>query len=135
GEGAVGHPAGILVVTVLTSLDAAALAATGVAGTPGKQVTRMARLAATTGAEGVICSVKELGDVAQVAPELIRVTPGIRPAGTDGHDQARIATPGEAIRRGATWLVVGRAITRAADPVAAAKEIQGEVARSRASLT
>ncbi len=120
---AVGPSTGILVVTVLTSLDAAALAATGVTGSVGRQVARLTRLAERTGAEGVVCGVRELGDVAQVAPELTRVTPGIRPTGVPGHDQARVASPAEAIRRGATYLVVGRAITGTADPIAAAVEI------------
>ncbi|MFP3915826.1 MAG: orotidine-5'-phosphate decarboxylase [Actinomycetota bacterium] len=119
-EGARGHPGGILAITVLTSLDATDLAATGIAGTPGRQVARLAKLAASTPIEGVVCSVKELGDVAQVAPDLTRVTPGIRPAGADAHDQARTATPREAIERGADWIVVGRALTRAPDPAAAA---------------
>lgn len=127
-EGAGGHQAGVLAITVLTSLTNADLAATGVNGSVGRQVARMARLGARADVEGVICSVRELGDVSQVAPHLLRVTPGIRPAGMTHHDQARTATPGEAIRRGADWFVVGRAITAAADPVAAADAINTEVA-------
>lgn len=126
-EGARGHPAGILVITVLTSLDASDLATTGVSGTPGRQVARIAKLAASTPVEGVVCSVKELGDVAQVAPDLTRVTPGIRPAGDETHDQARFATPQEAISRGADWIVVGRSVTRAADPVAAAAALRDSI--------
>lgn len=122
-EGAGGHPAGVLVITVLTSLTAPDLATTGISGTPGRQVARIAKLAASTPVEGVVCSVKELGDVAQVAPDLTRITPGIRPAGDDPHDQARTATPEEAIARGADWIVVGRAITRSPDPVAAAASV------------
>lgn len=114
---------GVLAVTVLTSLDAAALAAIGVTGTPGRQVARLARLAAEEGVEGVVCSVRELGDVRQVAPDLRRFTPGIRPAGAGHDDQARVATPREAIDRGADYLVIGRPITRAEDPAAAAAEI------------
>lgn len=127
-----GGEAGVLAVTVLTSLDAAALAATGVTGTPGKQVARLARLAAASGVEGVVCSVKELGDVAQVAPDLLRVTPGVRPAGSGDDDQARVSTPAEAVRRGAGLLVIGRPITRAADPEAAAASIVAEITRWRA---
>ena len=122
-DGAGGEPAGVLAVTVLTSLDAAELARVGVAGSPGRQVARLAKLAAGTGAEGVVCAVRELGDVAQVAPRLLRVTPGIRPAGAESHDQARTATPEEALARGADLLVVGRPITSAPDPVAAAAHI------------
>ncbi|HEX7099753.1 MAG TPA: orotidine-5'-phosphate decarboxylase [Acidimicrobiia bacterium] len=133
-DGAAGHPAGILAITVLTSLTGADLAATGITGTTGKQVARLSKLAAAAGAEGVVCSVRELGDVAQVAPELKRVTPGIRPSGGDTHDQARVSSPAEAIRRGADWLVVGRSITRAPDPVSAAVGIAEEILEARAEL-
>jgi orotidine-5'-phosphate decarboxylase len=122
-DGSGARPSGVLAVTVLTSLDAATLTSTGVSGSPGRQVARLARLAAAAGVEGVVCSVKELGDVAQVAPNLVKVTPGVRPVGADAGDQARVATPAEAIERGADLLVIGRPITRAADPVAAAIEI------------
>lgn len=126
-EGARGNETGVLAVAVLTSLDGPGLASVGVSGTVGKQTARLARLAAAAGAEGVVCSVRELGDVGQVAPGLLRVTPGIRPAGTDPDDQARVATPVEAVRRGADLLVIGRPITRAKDPVAAAKAINQEL--------
>lgn len=131
--GAGGHPAGILAITVLTSLGPADLAATGIVGSPGRQVSRIARLAASAGSEGVVCAVKELGDVAQVTPELVKVTPGIRPHGTDTHDQRRAASPSEAVDRGADWLVVGRAITRARDPEQAAQSILREIDRIRVS--
>lgn len=127
-EGAAGHETGILVITVLTSLTDGDLAATGIGGSVGRQVSRTARLAAEAGAEGVVCAVKELGDVAQVAAGLVKVTPGIRPSGTASDDQARAATPSEALRRGADWLVIGRPITRASDPEAAAIAIQEELA-------
>jgi orotidine-5'-phosphate decarboxylase len=121
GGGAAG-PAGILGVTVLTSLDEASLAAVGIASTPGKLVSRMARIAAKAGCEGLVCSPLELGVVATVAPELTTVIPGIRlEPGND--DQQRTATPQQAFARGADWLVIGRPITRAADPEAAAAEI------------
>ena len=114
---------GILAVTVLTSLDAADLAQVGIPATPGKLVSKMARVASRAGAEGVVCSPQELGVVAEVAPDLMKVTPGIRPAGAATDDQSRIATPEEAIRRGADLLVIGRPITGADDPVAAARDI------------
>lgn len=117
--GAGGADAGVLGVTVLTSLDAADLAAVGVDRTPGKLVSRMARVAASAGCEGVVSSPRELGVVAEVAPELVKVTPGIRTGGA-ADDQIRTASPTEAIRRGADWIVVGRPIVRAVDPVAAA---------------
>ncbi len=119
--------AGILAVTVLTSLDAADLAAVGVNGSPGRQVARLARLAAEAEVEGVVCSMRELGDVRQVAPDLIRVTPGIRPTGSGADDQARIATPEEAIDRGADLLVIGRPITKAPDPAEAAQRIAASI--------
>lgn len=108
--------AGILAITVLTSLGPDDLARTGVGDSPGKQVARLSRLAKEAGAEGVVCAVKELGDVAQAAPGLLRVTPGVRPPGGDPDDQARVATPADAIRRGADYLVIGRPITTAASP-------------------
>ncbi|CAN5894344.1 orotidine-5'-phosphate decarboxylase [soil metagenome] len=125
--GAAGHDAGILAITVLTSLTADDLTATGVNATPGRQVARMARLSAAAGVEGVVCAVKELGDVAQVAPDLARVTPGIRPVDALTDDHGRVATPSEAVRRGADWIVVGRPVTRAPDPAAAATAIVAEV--------
>ncbi len=125
--GARGNPAGVVAVTVLTSLDAAGLAATGVSGSPGRQVARLARLAVAGTAEGVVCAPQELGDVAQVAPGLLRFTPGIRPPGAASDDQLRTATPQEAIRRGADYLVIGRPITRASDPVGAAERILAEL--------
>jgi len=122
-SGARGRPAGILAITVLTSLNDAILAHSGVPVTAGKLTSKRARLAAEAGVEGVVCSVKELGVISEVAPELAKVTPGIRPIGSDPADQQRVATPEEAIRRGADLLVIGRPITRAADPGAAAAEI------------
>lgn len=122
------RPAGILAVTVLTSLDASGLAEVGMGESPGRQVSRLSRLAAAAGVEGVVCSVGELGTVAQVAPELLTVTPGIRPEGTAPDDQARVATPGEAIQRGADLLVVGRPLTRASDPGEAAARLAAELA-------
>jgi orotidine-5'-phosphate decarboxylase len=127
-----GGAAGILGVSVLTSLDRTALSVVGIQATPGKLVSRMARMADATGCEGVVCSPRELGIVADVAPELVRVTPGIRPAGAaTPDDQARTATPEAAIEHGASWLVVGRPITRAPDPVAAAAAIAGMIAEAR----
>lgn len=119
GETSPGH-GGVLGVTVLTSLDAASLVDVGITATPGRLVSKMARLAASTGCEGVICSPQELTVVGDVAPGLLRVTPGIRPAGEEHGDQARVMTPEAAVRRGADLLVVGRPITGADDPEAAA---------------
>jgi orotidine-5'-phosphate decarboxylase len=116
----------ILAVTVLTSLDAAALAATGVAGGPVQQVLRLARLALAAGADGLVCSPREaarLRDAEGAAPLL--VVPGVRPAGAAAGDQARVATPEEAVRAGADWIVLGRPVTGATDPAAAARAIAG----------
>lgn len=114
---------GVLAISVLTSLDQATLRQVGVEGSPGRQTSRLARVAAEAGCEGLVCAGTELGVVSEVAPGLVKVTPGVRPAGTAAHDQVRVVTPTEAIARGADLLVVGRPITRAADPVEAARRI------------
>lgn len=114
----------LLAVTVLTSLDEVALAATGVAGGAATQVVRLGRLAMAAGADGLVCSPREVAPLRQAlgaAPLL--VVPGIRPAGAAAGDQARTATPEQAVADGADWIVVGRPITGAADPVAAAAAI------------
>jgi orotidine-5'-phosphate decarboxylase len=122
GAGSAGR-GGILAVTVLTSLAEVDTAA-AFGRTPGELTSRLARIAAGAGTEGLVCSPKELGVVASVAPDLVKVTPGVRPEGTaGGDDQARVATPTEAIERGADYLVIGRPITRASDPVAAVEAI------------
>ncbi|MCO6417652.1 orotidine-5'-phosphate decarboxylase [Siccirubricoccus sp. KC 17139] len=110
----------LLAVTVLTSLDAAALSETGVAGGPVQQVLRLARLALAAGADGLVCSPREVGPIRDAFGEApLLVVPGVRPAGSAAGDQARTATPAEAVAAGADWLVIGRPITGAADPVAA----------------
>lgn len=114
---------GILGVTVLTSLDEDDLAMLGIGSTPGKLVSKMSRVAETAGCEGVVCSPQELTVVKAVAPELTRVTPGVRPADADKGDQRRVMTPREAVDRGADWLVIGRPITASADPVAVSAAI------------
>jgi orotidine-5'-phosphate decarboxylase len=116
--GSGGREAGILAVTVLTSIDAAASSAL-FGRTPGELTSRLAKRAAEAGVEGVVCSPKELGVVVDVAPALLRVVPGIRPAGAAAHDQRRTATPAEALARGAHLLVVGRPVIAAPDPVEA----------------
>ena len=119
----------LLAVTVLTSMDEAALAATGVPGGIEPQVLRLARMAMAAGADGLVCSpleVAPLRDALGGGPCL--VVPGVRPAGHAPGDQARIATPGEAVAAGADWIVLGRPITRAADPVAATRAIAAGLA-------
>jgi orotidine-5'-phosphate decarboxylase len=120
----------ILAVTVLTSLDAAALAETGVAGGTVQQVLRLARLAVAAGADGLVCSPREvapLRDALSDGPAL--VVPGVRPAGSAADDQARTATPEEMAAAGADFVVVGRPITKAADPAAAAAAISRALVR------
>lgn len=126
-RGAGERPVGVLAVTVLTSLDDADLARVGVQSTAGKQTSRLAKLAAAAGVEGVICSPKELGVVESVAPDLVKVTPGIRPT-PSVDDQKRVTTPEAALARGADYLVIGRPITRAEDPAAAAAAIAASIA-------
>ena len=130
--GAGAAPAGILGVTVLTSHDSASLARVGIDRSPGKLVARMAKVAAAAGCEGVVSSPQELMVVSDVAPGLLKVTPGIRPVDRDD-DQARTMTPAEAVRRGADFLVVGRPITSAPDPKGAAAAIAAEIKEAAAS--
>jgi orotidine-5'-phosphate decarboxylase len=116
-------------VTVLTSLDAAGLAAIGMRGTPGDAVRRLAALAVSAGAKALVCSPQEVAMVrAEVGPDITLITPGVRPAGADAEDQARVATPEQALADGADLLVVGRPITGADDPGAAARHLAGLVA-------
>lgn len=125
-RGAGSSTCGILGVSVLTSLDAQRLQRVGIQRSPGKLVGKMAKVAAATGCEGIVCSPDELNVVNQSAPGLIKVTPGIRPVAAND-DQARVATPAEAIARGATMLVIGRPITMAEDPAAAAAAILADL--------
>lgn len=126
-RGAGSAASGILGVSVLTSLGKQDLERVGIQRSPGQLVGKMAKVASAARCEGLVCSPQELNVVAQTAPSLVKVTPGIRPAGIDAHqagnDQTRVATPAEAIERGADILVVGRPITAAEDPVAAAESI------------
>jgi orotidine-5'-phosphate decarboxylase len=118
----------LLAVTVLTSLDAAALAATGVAGSPREQVLRLARLAMDAGADGLVCSAHEVPALRAVLDgTAVLVVPGIRPAGFPDGDQVRTMTPRQAAAAGADWIVVGRPITAAPDPAAAAAAIAAEL--------
>jgi len=114
----------VLAVTVLTSLDDAALAAIGLSGPPEAAVVRLARLAVRAGAGGLVCSPHEVAAVrAAVGKGPLLVVPGVRPPGADRGDQARVATPAEAVRSGADVVVIGRPLARAPDPAAAARAI------------
>ncbi|HEX9316197.1 MAG TPA: orotidine-5'-phosphate decarboxylase [Actinomycetota bacterium] len=128
GAGAAGSGTLVAAVTVLTSLDAAELASLGVGADPAGQVLRLATLALDAGAQALVCSAQEVAAVrAEVGPGVLLVTPGIRPAGGDLGDQSRVATPGAAVAAGADYLVVGRPITAAADPRAAAEAVRAEM--------
>ena len=114
----------IAAVTVLTSLDEDTLSLVGLAGPSTDAVRRLALLAVEAGAGAVVCSPNEVAAVrAEVGPGVVLITPGVRPAGADAQDQARVATPEWAMREGADLLVIGRPITGAADPGAAAAKI------------
>jgi orotidine-5'-phosphate decarboxylase len=114
----------ILAVTVLTSLDAPALAAIGLAGPTFDAAVRLARLAVDAGAGGIVCSPLEVAAVrAAVGPGSLLVVPGVRPSGAAKGDQARVATPSEAVRAGADVLVLGRPLREGSDPAAAARAI------------
>ena len=115
----------LLAVTVLTSLEARE-----------GEVLRLATLAVEAGADGIVCSMSEVAALRRElgsGPEL--VVPGIRPAGASRDDQRRIGTPAEAVRAGATWLVIGRPLRDAPDPAAAADEIQDTILNSDSSLS
>lgn len=117
----------VLAVTVLTSMDQTALAQTGVSDDPARQVQRLASLAMESGVQGVVCSPQEASSMrAIMGPERLIVTPGIRLAGADQDDQARVATPRAALEAGASHLVIGRPITTAAQPVQAFERIATE---------
>ncbi|WP_438380979.1 orotidine-5'-phosphate decarboxylase [Asaia sp. BMEF1] len=123
------HRPVLLAVTVLTSLDEAALHEIGIPTTPREQVVRLGRLAMTAGADGLVCSAEEIAPLRDALGEApVLVVPGIRPTGSDANDQKRIMTPRQAAQAGADWIVVGRPITLAADPAAAAASIQAELA-------
>jgi orotidine-5'-phosphate decarboxylase len=122
-------PPQLLAVTVLTSMDQAQTAAVGVRQTPADQVELLARMALEAGICGFVCSAEEVSRLRTLTgPEGVLVTPGIRPAGSAVNDQKRIHTPADALRQGASYLVVGRPITQAANPAAAADAILTEMA-------
>lgn len=119
----------ILAVTVLTSLDRSDLEDVGITGRePADQVMAMAKFAIDHGADGLVCSPREVGSLSRTLKAgTLFVTPGVRPRGADVGDQKRVATPADAVRDGATHLVVGRPILAAEDPVSAARQIRAEM--------
>ena len=121
----------ILAVTVLTSLDQSDLGDLGVSREMKAQVEALGRLACENGADGIVCSPKEVANMrAALGPNALLITPSIRPAGADVGDQKRVATPGQAVKDGSTHLVVGRPILEAADPCAAARAIAAEMSNA-----
>lgn len=124
-------PPQLLAVTVLTSMDAEQAGAIGIGRTPGEQVELLAKMALGAGITGFVCSPQEVAKLRELAgPEATLVIPGIRPAGAKVGDQKRVATPAEALRKGASYLVVGRPITHAADPAEAAEAVLREMAEA-----
>ena len=120
----------LIAVTILTSLDADELHEVGLAGSPADNVLRLARLAESSGLDGVVCSPKEVSALREVVTENFQlVTPGVRPAGTAVGDQKRVTTPEDAMHLGSSYLVVGRPITQADDPLAALATINASIAR------
>ncbi|GAA4580549.1 orotidine-5'-phosphate decarboxylase [Planotetraspora phitsanulokensis] len=120
----------IAAVTLLTSLSEADLARIGIEGAPVDATRRLAAIAVGAGAQALVCSPREVAAVrAEVGPGITLITPGVRPAGADTQDQARVATPEEALSRGADLLVIGRPITGSADPGAAAAGIAAALRR------
>lgn len=121
----------VAAVTVLTSLSDRDLEAVGVRGSALDTTRRLAALAVGAGAEAIVCSPHEVMAVrAEVGPDVTLVTPGVRPAGTDAGDQARVTTPEAALAAGADLLVIGRPITEAPDPGAAAAAIAAGLRRT-----
>ncbi len=118
---------------MLTSLDQSDLAATGVAGSPSEHVIRLAKLAKTSGLDGVVCSAHEIEPLRrELGRDFMLIVPGIRPTGAATGDQKRVMTPREAVKLGADILVIGRPITGAADPAAAARAIRDDLLHAAA---
>ena len=119
----------LIAVTILTSMGQQDLTEIGLTGNPEDNVLRLASLTKDAGLDGVVCSSREVTSLRQVQGKAFTlVTPGIRPAGSEAGDQKRIMTPTDAIQAGSDYLVIGRPITQAADPVQTLKTINTEIA-------
>jgi orotidine-5'-phosphate decarboxylase len=118
----------VLAVTVLTSMDTNDLEKIGIRGSVEDSVVRLATIALANGCQGVVASAREASTLrTELGDAFAIVTPGVRPAGTDSGDQVRVVTPSEAIASGASYIVVGRPITDAADPASEARAILGQI--------
>ena len=125
----------LIAVTVLTSMAAADFDEIGLAGDPESAAVRLAALAQRSGLDGVVCSAREAGALrSRFGVGFTLVTPGIRPADSSADDQTRIATPASAVRDGSSYLVIGRPVTRAADPAAALAAINAEIETAKKGL-
>ncbi|MEI7841996.1 MAG: orotidine-5'-phosphate decarboxylase [Gallionellaceae bacterium] len=122
------HPPKLIAVTVLTSMTQADLTELGINVTPAEQVLRLATLAHSSGLDGVVCSAQEATMLrGQLGGKFDLVTPGIRPADASADDQSRIMTPRAALEQGSSYLVIGRPITKAEDPLKALQNITNEI--------
>jgi orotidine-5'-phosphate decarboxylase len=122
------HTPLLIAVTILTSMDVQDLAAVGLSGTPEDNVLRLATLAHQSGLDGVVCSSRETGILRdRLGPDFRLITPGIRPAGSQADDQRRVMTPADAINAGSSYLVIGRPVTQADDPVSVLRTINSEL--------
>ena len=123
----------LIAVTILTSMDEDDLREIGITESPGEAASRLAGLARNNGADGVVCSAHEAASIrAQFGEAFLRVTPGIRLAENDTDDQKRIMTPSLAVQNGASYLVIGRPVTRADDPAAVLRRIEIDLQESGA---
>mgnify|MGYP001550731706 FL=1 len=128
GVSRAGHSPLLIAVTILTSMDETDLAGVGLAGSPLDNVMRLAGLAQQSGLDGIVCSSREVMPLrAELNREFKLVTPGIRPAGSQADDQRRIMTPVDAVTNGSDYLVIGRPVTQAEDPVGVLRTINSEV--------
>ncbi|ETI58064.1 orotidine-5'-phosphate decarboxylase [Marinomonas profundimaris] len=118
----------LIAVTVLTSMDQSDLIEIGIDATPEQHVKRLAALAKSSGMDGVVCSAQESSMLSKdLGKDFVLVTPGIRPAGSDQGDQKRIMTPAEAMAAGSHYLVMGRPITQAIDPIAVLTQVNRDL--------
>ncbi|MEJ2362348.1 MAG: orotidine-5'-phosphate decarboxylase [Gammaproteobacteria bacterium] len=122
------HKPLLIAVTILTSMNETALREVGLMKSPAEHVVELARLSRASGLDGVVCSAQEARSLRdEIGPDFQLVTPGIRPADSDTGDQKRVTTPAQAIINGASYLVIGRPITQASDPMAVLRQINQEI--------